>query len=60
MVANVGAASVPRILLDHCSRDTKVPPTLCLDERRRNVFGRPNIDAAAKFAVANAIKEINQ
>src|ERR1700737_3701663 len=33
---------------------------LCLNDRRRNIFGYPGIAAAAQFAVADAVAEINQ
>src|ERR1700687_3658653 len=33
---------------------------LWLNDRRRNIFGYPGIDAMAQFAVADAVAEINQ
>ena len=33
--------------------------TLRLDQRRRNIFGRPGVDAAAEFAVPHAVEKIN-
>src|SRR5262249_2810683 len=33
---------------------------LRFDDRWRNVFGFPNVDARSKFAVPHAVQEINQ
>jgi hypothetical protein len=32
---------------------------LGLDQWRRNIFGRPNVEATAELAVTHAVKEIN-
>ena len=40
------AATVPRV-------------DLRLDQRRRNIFRRPDVETAAEFAVAQAVEEIN-
>ena len=38
---------------------TTVPLDLRLDQRRRDVFGWPDVETATEFAVAQAVKEIN-